>query len=496
MNEVNRVAICGADAVAWLAALALNRAFRHRKLEVTVVEAANGGEANGVRWTLPSLLGLHSMIGIEERDLLRSTGATFKLATEYTGFQGEGSRFLHAHGDIGTEGGAAPFYKYLISEMLAGRRAPPEDYSLAATAAKLARFARPVRDDAPLKSSFTYGFHLDDAAYVAYLRAQAQRAGIVRIEGDVAGFDRSDDGRVRALRLADGRSVSADVFIHTTDTVDAATAREDWSAWLPCNRMMYALAPPAANPPPMTRISAAEGGWTWSMPLANATAVGHTYCSEFLDDATAASRLAAIVPGVGEAKTATTFRSGRRRRFWDGNRISLGAAAMQLEPLAGADLHFAQVGIAMLIELFPFDARSEVEGIEYDRVMGEHADALRDFTIAYYRAGKPREGGFWDGFWDATRRADLPDTLAHKLDLFRANGRIDVRDHDSFEETDWAWLLLGAGVLPRSLELQVATQLAGVKAADAAALRTQISRLASSMPPHLEFLKHQLAVRA
>jgi tryptophan halogenase len=198
------------------------------------------------------------------------------------------------------------------------------------------------------------------------------------------------------------------------------------------------------------------------------------------------------VPGVGVPRAATPFRNGRRRRFWDGNRVSLGAAAMQLEPLAGAELHFAQLGIAMLIELFPFDARSEIEGIEYDRIMGEHADALRDFTIAHYRAGSPRKGGFWD----ATRRADLPDSLAYKLDLFRANGRIDVRDHESFEETDWAWLLLGAGVLPQSLELQVASRLEGVKADDAAALRMQINRLATSMPPHVDYLKHQLAGRA
>jgi tryptophan halogenase len=200
----------------------------------------------------------------------------------------------------------------------------------------------------------------------------------------------------------------------------------------------------------------------------------------------------ALAPGTGVPRTAVKFRNGRLRRFWDGNRVSLGAAAMQLESLAGADLHFAQIGIATLIELFPFDARSEVEGIEFDRIMDEHADALRDFTIAHYRAGNPRPGGFWD----ATRTADLPDTLAQKLDLFRANGRIDVRDHESFEETDWAWLLLGAGVVPQSLELQVASRLEGVKADDAAALRTQIGRLASSMPPHIAFLKHQLTVRA
>ena len=39
------------------------------------------------------------------------------------------------------------------------------------------------------------------------------------------------------------------------------------------------------------------------------------------------------------------------------------------------------------IELFPLDGRSAIEGVEYNRVMAEHADALRDFTMAHYRGG-------------------------------------------------------------------------------------------------------------
>jgi tryptophan halogenase len=489
VNAVNRVAIAGSDPVAWLAALALHRAFRHRGLQITVVDTATGGEPRGARWTLPSQRGMHAMIGIEEPDLLRATGATYKLATEYLGFQGEGSRFLHAHGDIGGDHGGAPFYKYLFKEILAGQRASPEDYSLAAVAAKLGRFARPMRDSSALASSFTYGFHLPEAAYVAYLRDQARRAGIVCIEAAVVGLDRSEDGRVSALRLATGQSVIADFFIETVDALDDAAERDDWSAWLPCNRKAQTMVPPAANPAPVTQIAASAAGWTWRVPLAKATAVGHVYCSDFLDDAAARAALEARSPGATETPAVTRFRSGRLRKFWSANHLSLGAAAMQLEPLAGADLHFAQLGVAMLIELFPFDAHGAVEGIEYNRIMSEHADALRDFTVAHYRAGDARDGEFWK----ATRGADLPDTLARKLDLFRANGRIDLRDHESFEELDWAWLLLGAGAVPQALELQITSRLQAVRAEDASALRKQIGQIAASMPRHIDYVNHQLA---
>jgi tryptophan halogenase len=494
VSSVNRVVIVGTDAVAWLAAISLFRAFRHRGLDVVVVDTA-AGETRAARWTLPSLRGMHALTGVQEPDFLRRTGATYKLASEHSGWQGDGSRFLHAHGDIGTAIGAAPFYKFLLREAIAGRRGNPEEYSLAAAAAKLGRFARPMGDNTALTSSFTYGFHLDEAAYVAYLREHALRVGVRRVEGAIAGMDVAADGHFRAVLLAGGDNVAGDFLVDCMNASGAAPGwrpdfeREDWSAWLPCDRMAYGIAPPLTNAPPVTQTSAGAAGWTWRVPLANATAVGHVYCSRFIDDDTAQAQLQAAAPAASDLRVVGRFRSGRRRRFWERNCVALGAAAVELEPLAGADLHFAQLGIATLIELFPLEIHSAVEGVEYNRVMADHADALRDFTIAHYRAGRARPGEFWA----ATRAAPLPETLAHKLDLFRANGRIDVRDHESFEETDWIWLLLGSGEMPRALELQIASLLEAVTAEQMVPLRTHIERLAASMPRHIEYVQHQIS---
>jgi tryptophan halogenase len=493
VNSVDRVVIVGTDAVAWLAAISLHRAFRHRGLDVAVVDTGAGRETHGARWTLPSQRGMHALIGVQEPDFLRRTGATYKLASEHIGWQGDGSRFLHAHGDIGTDVGAAPFYKFLMREAIAGRRGSPEDYSLAAAAARLGRFARPMGDDAALTSSFTYGFHLDDAAYVAYLREHAARAGVRRVEGVIAGIDVSDNGRIGALRLASGDIVAGDFFVDCATGADFSLSRrsnvdrDDWSAWLPCDRMAYALGPPLTNPPPVTQTTAREAGWTWQVPLANATAVGHVYSSAFVKDDAALATLQAVAPEARDAHVVARFRSGRRRRFWEQNCVALGGAAVELEPLAGGDLHLAQLGIATLIELFPLDADSAVEGVEYNRVMSEHADALRDFTIAHYRVGRARP----EEFWTATRAAPLPETLAHKLDLFGANGRIDVRDHESFEELDWVWLLMGSGEIPRALEVQMSSRLEGVTVEQMLPLRTHIERLAASMPRHIEYVQHQ-----
>ena len=220
--------------------------------------------------------------------------------------------------------------------------------------------------------------------------------------------------------------------------------------------------------------------------------VGQVYSSRFLDDAAAFSLLCSMEPSLRGDAVLTRFSAGRRRKVWERNCVALGAAAVELEPLAGADLHLAQIGLATFIEFFPRDATSVIEAAEYNHLMAEHADALRDFTLAHYRAGPPRQGEFWS----ATRSQPLPARLADKLDLYAANGRINMFDHESFEETDWAWLLLGCGCKPASFELQFNLLLARLASQEVNTLRMHVQQVAASMPPHIEFVRRQASLAA
>jgi tryptophan halogenase len=224
----------------------------------------------------------------------------------------------------------------------------------------------------------------------------------------------------------------------------------------------------------------------WRAPLAHAGMVGHVFASRAQTDASALAMLRAFEPAIQGEPVLTRFRAGRRRHFWERNCLAIGASAVELEPLAGADLHLAQIGIATFVELYPRARGSGIEAAEYNRQMAGYADALRDFTLAHYHAGAPRPGLFWS----AIRALPPPPELAAKFDLYNANGRIVLHDQESFEETDWAWLLLGSGTTPRSLELQVRQQLEQLPPQEVVALRTHVQRLAQSMPGHGEFLRH------
>ena len=82
-----------------------------------------------------------------------------------------------------------------------------------------------------------------------------------------------------------------------------------------------------------------------------------------------------------------------------------------------------------------------------------------------------------------------PDRLAHKLDHYAAGGRINLLDHETFEEIDWAWLLIGSGRVPDALELQIRLQLDKLPPQALASLRAHVQQVAASMPQHAEFLR-------
>jgi tryptophan halogenase len=356
----------------------------------------------------------------------------------------------------------------------------------------MGRFARPMGDPKSLTQSFTYGFHLDEAAYTDALRAHALRLGVRAAAAALAEVVMGDTGDIDALTLADGSRVTADYYLDCSGPEarligTLSNAREDWSPGLPCDAMWSATTLVTDDPPPRTQTMAIDAGWLWRAPLARSTLVGVVFSSRFQDDVGARETLRQFAPVINGEPLLTRFAAGRRREPWKRNCVALGASAVEIEPLAGADLHLAQIGIATFIELFPRQRASTIEAAEYNRLVADYAERVRDFTLAHYHAGALRPGELWR----VIRAAPLPEALAAKLDLYAAGGRINLLDHETFEETDWAWLLLGAGRATSSIEMQIRLQLDKLPAQAVGSLRTHIEKLAASMPSHREFLKRQ-----
>ena len=439
-TQAIRVVVVGGGSAGWMTAAALGRSLG-RNHRVLVIEERDPQDDTGMlapfESTLPSLRAFNAMLGLDEDALTAGTSGSFKLGTRFTNWTRRGSHYIHPFSDFGGVLEGVAFHHYWLRLRQAGQVEPFENFSLAAVAARAGRFARPTDDPRSVTSTMSYGLHLDVAAYVSAVRAVAERFGVGCLRGHVATIARREvDGDIEAVVLTDGRRVEADLFIDCSGQKAALIGTLDptwldWSSWLPCNRLRTSFVA-EANPLPLTEAQATRNGWRWRVPLRDRTGLAEVTASD-------------VAPQTADAAAEIRFGNGRRNTAWVGNCVAIGLSAACLEPLEGTSLHLVQSGISKLLALFPHQGAMALPAREYNRLMADEVERIRDLLILHYRANR-RTG---EPMWDQARLTPPPEPLAHKIRMFESRGRISLYDEETFEEASWIAVFLGQGIQPR-----------------------------------------------
>jgi tryptophan halogenase len=90
---------------------------------------------------------------------------------------------------------------------------------------------------------------------------------------------------------------------------------------------------------------------------------------------------------------------------------------------------------------------------------------------------------------------DVPETLARRLELFRAGGRFFRHEDELFADTNWVAVMLGQGIEPRGHDPLVDAQPAEGVRQTLKRMRETILAAAQSMPTHGEFIARHCAAR-
>ncbi|PVX30012.1 tryptophan halogenase family protein [Sphingomonas pokkalii] len=485
MDDPSTIVIAGGGTAGWMAAAALARfagtGWRIRLIESDAIGTVGVGEA-----TIPQIRLFNAGLGMDEAEFLRATGGTIKLGIEFAGWNGEGSRYLHAFGTIGRGLGLIEFQHYWLRAHAAGTALPFSAYALNNEAAHAGKAAR-LDGQGPIPA-MPYAYHFDAGLYAAFLRRYAEARGVERHEGRIADVERGPAG-IAALRLDDGRRIAGDLFIDCTGFPALLMAAlgvgyTDWSHWLPCDR---AVAVPSARTAPLlpyTRATARGAGWQWRIPLQHRTGNGLVYARAHCSDDEAMATLLANLDG--DALTdprPLRFTTGTRDCFWQANCVALGLAAGFLEPLESTSIHLIQSGIARLLQFLPRGQATNAARAEYNQLTQFEYAAIRDFLVLHYHAN-----GRTEPLWQACRAMALPEELARKIALFRATGRISRREDELFAEPGWLQVLLGQGIVPDRWH-PFADQLSDAELTMfLGTIRTMIERTTAAMPSHAGFL--------
>ncbi len=486
-QKIKHVVVAGGGTAGWMAAAAVSKLLG-KTVKVSLVESEEIGTVGVGEATIPTLLTLHELLKIKEQDFISAVGGTFKLGISFENWHDVGSDYIHSFGYTGKDCWAAGFQHFWLKGKELGISKEFGEYCNEWAAAKQNRFA------VLPNQNLNYAYHFDSSRYAKFLRKIAEEHGAVRIEGKIEAVQQHEQtGFITGLRLESGQQIDGDFFVDCTgfrgllieQTLHAGY--DDWQHWLPCDSALAVQTENVQPPIPYTRSIAHEAGWQWRIPLQHRTGNGLVYCSKFWSRDEAEAKLRGNLEGemVTEPRP-IKFQTGTRRRHWVKNCVAVGLSSGFMEPLESTSIHLIQRSIVRFMQMFPSDGVRQPDIDAFNNQMKFEIENIRDFIILHYHVTNRTD----TPFWRHCRTMEIPESLQHRIDLFKETGRVFKVPTELFGENSWTQVMLGQGLSPEQYhpivnmmdEQELRDFLGGIHGS--------VERLVSQLPEHQRFIDH------
>lgn len=492
LDETLDIVILGGGTAGWMAAAALTGLLPPSRCRVRLVESDEIGIVGVGEATLPHIKDFDDSIGIDEAQMMRATNATFKLGVQFVDWGFKGSSYVHPFGIHGSVDTGLAFHQQWRRSIAAGRDWDIQEFSLACTAANANRFDFPAKGKQTVSSTYAYAYHFDASLYAKFLRALSEPRGLVRTEGKVRDVEQDpESGDIRALVMESGERIAGDFFIDCSGfrslllAGKMGAAWEDWSKWLPCDRALPVPTERRGALTPYTRVTAMDAGWRWRIPLQHRTGNGYVFSSHFIDENKAREELLEALddPTLAEPRL-LKFQAGRRARSWQRNCLALGLSSGFLEPLESTSIYLIQIAIMHFLPLLPGKRSDQRLVDEFNRRMDIEYERIRDFLILHYHLNSRDD----TELWRYCRSMDVPDSLKHRLRLFRHSGIVEQYKDGLFTPPSWLSVYLGQGLVPEHFNPLTEVIPLNRMLKDLDELRDDIREHVDAMPLHASFL--------
>lgn len=420
-----KLVVTGGGTAGWLAALIFQAQAKEQglPLSVTLVESSKIPTIGVGEGTTSVFRGVLQSLGLDEREFLAQTDATFKYGICHRDWRRIGHSYDGPIDDVYHLADRVPNAGPWIDTfcVAAGRPVADPHVFSALMAGGKAPVAEVNGREVPV-SAFHHAFHFDQAKVGAWLRTKAQ--GIEMIDGLVEGADRDPEtGDITALVLEGGQRVQGDFFVDATGFRRSLIGREMGGSWvgysdiLPVNRAMpFWLDLKAGQEiPTYTLAWAQKSGWMWQIPTAGRIGCGYVYSDAHIGPDEAQADIEAALGHAIEPRNDIKIDAGRLREVWRGNVLAVGLASSFLEPLEATSIHGTIVALLLfarrhLAELAAPDPKGRER---YNAAIAGQVDDFRNFINLHYVTER-RDTTFWQ---DVANRYIQPETKA-KLDLW------------------------------------------------------------------------------
>ena len=487
MNTIRKIIIAGGGTAGWMAAASLSKLIG-RNLDISLIESDQIPTVGVGEATIPSILILHKLLEIDEKEFLADVHGTFKLGIAFENWRDVNEDYIHSFGYTGKDCWAAGFQHFWLKGKQEGICKDFGEYCPELVAAKDNKFA--IMSNLALN----YAYHIDAGRYAGFLRRMAEAHGVKRVEGKIEEVKTHEQsGHIESLRLESGQVLEGDLFVDCTGfrglLIEQAlhTGYDDWTHELPCDSAVAVQTKSVGPPIPYTRAIARDSGWQWRIPLQSRVGNGLVFCSRYMSDDEATQTILDNIEGetITEPRV-IKFRTGMRRKYWNKNCVAMGLASGFIEPLESTSIHLIQRAIIRLIQMFPYNGIRESEINEFNRQMDAEIRNIRDFIVLHYHVTNRED----TRFWRHCKNMSIPESLQHRIDLFKETGRVFKVDSELFGENSWIQVMLGQGLMPEQYHPIVDEMTDDELRKFLHGAERSVTHLVRQLPQHQAFIDH------
>lgn len=448
-NPIRKVVIAGGGTAGWMTA-ALLRKVLQQHIEIELVESQEIGIVGVGEATIPPIQIFNKYLGLDEKEFLRETNGTIKLAIQFENWRISGESYFHTFGAPGANLGFCSFQHFWLKAQRAGLQRSLWDFDLNFLSCQQGKFNK-INTQNPVYD-MPYAYHFDSALYGQYLRKLAERWGVTRTEGVIEHIKvNADSGYIEKLQLKSGKQIDGDLFIDCTGIRKLLIGKtlgvnyENWEHLLPADSALAVPSERFAHTLPYTRSIAHKVGWQWRIPLTSRNGNGIVYSSKYMSDEQAEQTLLNNLDStaIGDPRK-ITFETGRTQQQWHKNVVAIGLSSGFLEPLESTSIHLIQSGIVRLLKMFPNEGISQAMIELYNAESKQEFETIRDFIVLHYHVNERSDSDFWQDM----RNMPIPERLQQKLAAFKETAAIFNDSNDIFKDASWLQVMLGQGIKP------------------------------------------------
>jgi tryptophan halogenase len=456
---IKNVVVVGGGSAGWLTALYINKLYP--QLNVTLIESKDIGILGAGEGSTPLLIDFLNSIDIPLHDLTQNCDATIKNGIKFTNWNNNKEFYYHPFKvynktmlGIDVNNSNLLSYPLVMSGIINDNNLNKVDFMKKISEINKVPFVSKSTDSKIFKDNYdelaSFSIHFNASKFANRLKTIGSDRGINIIEKTITNISLDEKNNIKTIFFDDNTDIACDFVFDCSGFHRLIIGKlfdvkwKSYKDFLPVDSAVPFFIEMTEEIPSYTEAIAMKYGWIWKIPLQSRFGCGYVYDSSLVSEDDIVNEIEEYLgyePNYPRKdKGGFKFNAGTYEEPWTNNCVAIGLASNFIEPLEATSI-WASIIMLKKIVSGPEWLFENIDQIRKDFNINalKMNNEIADFIYFHYMS-KRKDTKFWQKFtYD-----NAPDSLKHKLDLWKERFPNNY-DNGEFWST-YSWLVVGLGI--------------------------------------------------